>query len=46
MIYLRLRWVWVAVHGLSLAAASGSYSPVVVHQLLIGVASSVAEHRL
>ena len=40
-----LRWVFVAACGLSLVAASGSYS-VAVHGLLIAVASLVAEHGL
>ena len=39
-----LHWVFVAVHGLSLVAASRGYS--VVHGLLIAVASLVAEHGL
>ena len=37
-------WVFVAVHGLSLVAVSGGYSFVVVHGLLIAVASFAAEH--
>ena len=45
-----LRWVFVAVHGLSLVAVSGGYSWgllfVAVHGLLIDVASFVKEHRL
>ena len=44
-IYFWLRWVFVAVHGLSLVAASGGYSSVVC-RLLIAVASLVAEHGL
>ena len=40
-----LCWVFVAARGLSLVAASGGYF-VVVHGLLIVVASLVAEHRL
>ena len=44
-IYLWLRWVFVATHGLSLVAASGGYS-VVVRVLLITVASLVVEHGL
>ena len=40
-----LRWVFVAVRGLSLVAASGGYS-VAVRGLLIAVASLVAEHGL
>ena len=34
------------LHGLSLAAVSGGYSPVAVSGLLIGVASLFAEHGL
>ena len=34
------------MHGLSLVAASGGYSLVVVCRLLIAVASIVAEHGL
>ena len=34
------------MHGLSLTVVNGSYSQVVVHGLLIEVASLVAEHRL
>ena len=49
-IYLWLCWVFIAVvglhHGLSLVAASGGYSFVVVRGLLIAVASLVAEHGL
>jgi len=41
-----LLWVFVAVHRLSLVAASGGYSPVVVHGLLTVVASAIAEHGL
>ena len=41
-----LRWIFVAVPGLSLVAVSGGYSFIVVHRLLIVVASLVAEHRL
>ena len=44
-IYFWLRWVFVAVSGLSLVAASGGYS-VAVRGLLIAVASLVAAHRL
>ena len=44
-IYFWLRWVFVAVRGLSLVAASGGYS-VAVRGLLIAVASLVAEHGL
>ena len=45
-IYFWLLWVFVAVRGLSLVAVSGGYSFIVVHRLLIVVASLVAEHRL
>ena len=38
------RWVFVAAHGLSLVAASGSYSSFVVLGLLI-VASLVVKHK-
>ena len=34
------------MHGLSLTVVNGSYSQVVVHGLLIEVASLVAEHWL
>ena len=44
-IYFWLRWVFVAVRGLSLVAASWGYS-VVVSRLLVAVASLVAEHGL
>ena len=39
-----LHWVFVAALGLSLVAACGACSLVVVHGLLISVASLVAEH--
>ena len=39
-----VRWVFVAVHGLSLVAGSGRLLFVVVRGLLIAVASLVAEH--
>ena len=39
-------WGLIAVHRLSLVAASWGYPLVVVHRLLIAVASLVAEHRL
>ena len=45
-IYLRLCWVLVAVHRLSLVVAFGSYSVVAVCGLLIVGASLVAEHGL
>ena len=41
-----LHWVFVAVCRLSLVVASGGYSLVAVHGLLIAVASLVSEHRL
>ena len=40
-----LRWVFVAVRGLSLVVASGGYS-VAVRGLLIAVASLIVEHGL
>ena len=43
-IYFCLCWVFVAMHGLSLVAASGGLLFIVVHELLIVVASLVAEH--
>ena len=44
-IFLWLCWVVIAVHGPSLAAVSGDYSPVAVHGILILGASLVAEHQ-
>ena len=44
IIYFWLSWAFVAVHRLSLVAASGGHSAV-VHRLLT-VASLVAEHGL
>ena len=41
-----LCWVFVAVHGLSLAVVSGGYSPVAVNWFPIAVASLVAKHGL
>ena len=41
-----LCWAFVAVCGLSLVAASGGYSLVVVGRILVAVASLVLEHRL
>ena len=41
-----LCWVFVSVCGLSLVATSRGYSLIVVHGLLIVVASLVVEHRL
>ena len=45
-IYLWLYWVFLAAGGLSLVAASGGYSLVGVHGLLIKAASLVVEHGL
>ena len=45
-IYFWLHWVFVAVRGLSLVAASGGYSTLPLRGLLIAVASLVAEHGL
>ena len=45
-LYLWLRRVFVAAHGLSLVAASRGLLFVAVHGLLIAVASLVAEHGL
>lgn len=41
-----LRWVFVALSGLSLAAANGGYSLVAACRFLIVVNSLAAEHRL
>ena len=41
-----MRWACIAACGLSLVAASGGYSLVVVHGLLTAVASLVAEGGL
>ena len=46
LIYFWLRWVFVAACRLSLVEASRDCSLVVVHRLLIAVASLLAEHRL
>ena len=45
-IYFWLRWVFVAAHRLSLVVASGGYSSLAVHGLLIEVASLVVEYGL
>ena len=45
-IYFGLCWILVAACGLSLVAVSGGYSVVVLHRLLIAVASLVVEHGL
>ena len=44
LFYFWLRWVFVAVHGLSLVAASRGYASL--GWLLIAVASLVAEHGI
>ena len=44
LVNLGLYWVFVGTHGLSLVAASKSYSQVEARRLLITVASLVAEH--
>ena len=44
--YVWLCRVFLAVCGLSLVVASGGYSLVEVHRLLIAVASLAAEHSL
>ena len=46
VIYFCLHWAFVAVHGLSLVAASRGYFLVAVHRLLIAVASLVVAPRL
>ena len=43
--YFQLHWVFVAAHGLSLAAGSRCYYPVVLQEFLTAVAS-VLEHSL
>ena len=45
-LYFWLHWVFVAACVLSLVAASRGYSLVVIHRLLVVVASLVAEKRL
>ena len=45
-IYFWLRWVFVAARGLSLVGGEWGLLLVVVHGLLIAVASLVAEHEL
>ena len=44
--YFGLHWVFVASLELSLVVASGGYSQVAVHGLLVVAASLVVEHRL
>ena len=41
-----LHWVLVAVHGLSMVASGGSYSLVLVRELLLMAASPAAKRRL
>ena len=45
-IYFWLQWAFVAVCGLSLAAADRGCSPAAVRGLLVVVASLAAKHRL
>ena len=45
-LFIWLRWVFVAVCGLSLVVVSGGYPFVAVRRLLIVVASLVAERGL
>ena len=46
LFYLWLRWVFVAVHGLFSGCGEQGLLFVVVHRLLIVVASLVEEHGL
>ena len=46
LFFFWLHWIFIAVHELSLVVVSRGSSPVVVHGLLIVVASLVSEHRL
>ena len=41
--YFWLHWVFVALSGPSLVAASRDYSPAVVRRILVAVASAVAD---
>ena len=45
-VYFWLHWVFVAVRGLSLVVASGSYSLVATLWLLVAITSLVAKPRL
>ena len=45
-VFIWRHWVLIAMHGLSLVAASGGYSLALLHGFLIAVASPVAEHGL
>ena len=42
--FFGLLWVFLAVHGFSLVTASGGYSLIVVHGLLIAVPSLATKH--
>ena len=44
-VYFWLCWVFVAVHRLSLVAAIGGYSLVLVHGLLVVMALLAGKHR-
>ena len=46
LFYFWLGWVFISVHGLSLAVMSGGYFLVSLLGLLPAVASPVAEHGL
>ena len=46
LFYFWLCWVFIAVHRLSPAVVSGGFSLVLVHGLLIVMASLVSKHRL
>ena len=46
LFFFWLHWIFIAVHELSLVVVSRGSSPVVMHGLLIVVASLVAGHRL
>ena len=43
--YFWLHWVFTDAHGLSLVVVSRGYSLILVHGLLIVVASILPEHR-
>ena len=45
-IYFWLLWIFIAERGLSLVAKSWGYSLIVVHRLLVVVASLAGEHRI
>ena len=46
MVFFWQGWIFIVVYGLSLVVANGSYSLVLVHELLIVAASLIAEHGL